>query len=320
VAGLSPRLTSVAVDPRTRTAFELAPRDRGGDGPFRLHRIGLAGAAPAAGPQFPVSGVSLAAGYAWVSRAVVRGQSARLVLYQVSPATLRVIRSWRLTGWLSSGFGPVPVTGGPRGTVWVGYADRLRRLNARTGATVHRVRLPSSVAVSDVAADPAGRHLYVAGDPLPDGGAVIDEYSATSGRLLASQRGAPVKYSAGGAILTAVPSGAWATFRTGMLGQAVLLRRHGLSVVPLPARDRQVYSWAMGASTSYGGGSLWLSQSSGGRTACVAPATGRVRSRGALKAMGDGGYLLAVSASGRVAFAVGRPGLVAISAPPARWR
>ncbi|HEU5416402.1 MAG TPA: hypothetical protein VFV41_01840, partial [Streptosporangiaceae bacterium] len=116
VARFSGRLSSVAVDPRRRMAFELVATGRGGLGPFRLHRIGLGRGRAVTGPRFPVSRVSLAAGYAWVSGAVVHGQSVRLALYQVSPATLRVIRSWRLTGWRPAGLGGVPVTGGPRGT------------------------------------------------------------------------------------------------------------------------------------------------------------------------------------------------------------
>lgn len=152
------------------------------------------------------------------------------------------------------------------------------------------------------------------------GGAVVTEYAAGTGRRLASQDGAPLKFSAAGASLAAVPADVWGTFRTGMMGQAALLRGRGLTVVALPSKDARIYSWAMGASTRYGGGSLWLSQSTTGRTACVAPATGRVRSSATLKALSCGGSLLAVGSSARLVYAIGRPGLVTISAPAACWR
>ena len=182
-----------------------------------------------------------------------------------------------------------------------------------------RIRLKSGLLLSVAAGDPSGRHLYVASG-TGRGGAVVSEYAGGSGRLLASQAGSPLRDSAGGAALTAVPRGVWASFRTGMLGETVLLRRPGLRVVALPAKDQRIYGWTMWASTRYGSGSLWLSQSTTGRTACIAPATGRVRSSAVLRQLNNGGLLLAAGAAARVVYATGRSGLVAISAPRTCWR
>lgn len=319
VAPLSSRAVSLAVSPARHAAFELVAAHRGGEGPFRLHRISLAGGAARTGRQFPVSQLSVAGGAVWVTGSVIRGQSGRAVLYQVSPATLKVVRSWRLTGWEKPVPGTAPVTGGANGTVWAAYGRHLRRISPRTGVTLTRFRLSSRLLLSDTAADPSGRHLYVAAGTR-QGGAVIREYAGGSGRLLARQAGGNLKDSAGGAFVTAAPGGVWASFRTGMMGETILLRRAGLVEVALPSGGDQLYSWTQWASTVYGGGSLWLSQGFSGTTACVAPATGRVRSSAKLRQLNNGGTLLAVSSAARVVYAAGRAGLVAISAPRTCWR
>ncbi len=238
VAPLSPRAASIVVSPGRHAAFELVAAHQGGEAPFRLHRISLTGGAARTGRQFPVPQLGMAGGYLWVTGSVVRGrhdQSGRAVLYQVSPATLQVVRSWRLTGWEKPVPGTAPVTAGPHGSVWVSYGQHLRRISPRTGAVLSRIRLKSGLLLSVAAGDPSGRHLYVASG-TGRGGAVVSEYAGGSGRLLASQAGSPLRDSAGGAALTAVPRGVWASFRTGMLGETVLLRRPGLRVVALPAQ------------------------------------------------------------------------------------
>jgi hypothetical protein len=318
VAALSPGTINVAVSPRARAAYEMVVGSATRRGPFQLRRIGLAGQPTARGSHFPVSDIRVAAGYVWVSGAVLLpGSSFRLVLYQVDPATLRVLRSWRLTGQRSTGLQVVPVAQGPAGTVWIGFEQTLWRLNTRTGAVVRRARLRSGLSVSDVAVDPARKHLYVAAAPRL-GGAVLREYSAGNGRLLASASGAPLRFSAAGAALTAVPHGVWASYRTGMAGQTILLRQRGLRIATL-AGGRGLFNWFMLGRTGYGGGALWLAVNSGA-VGCIAPASGRVRARTRLRAMVGGGYLLGVSAARREVYALGQSAVVAITAPSRCWR
>jgi hypothetical protein len=342
VARLSPLMMSTAVDPAARAAYELVARRPGGTGPFRLWRIGLsAGSGRVAraarrGPAFPVSVVSVAGGFVWVSGDLSAGPSpsasSRPVLYQVNPRTLAVVASWRLARrpgpcGQPGRYAPVSVAAGPARTVWVGCGGTLRQLRTRTGATVRRVRLPAGLLASDVAVDPAGRYLYVAGEGKL-GGVTALEYAAGTGRLLATAARSPLRFSVGGAALTAVPGGVWASFRTGMLGHTVLLRRPGLGPVPLPASylpgvppasiQPDFYRYAMGASTAYGG-ALWLSQGTGGLTGCVAPGTGQVRSVATLRLLADGGELLGVRPSARQVYAVGPSGLVVITAPARCW-
>jgi hypothetical protein len=333
VTRLSPLMMSTAVDPPGRAAYELVARRPGGTGPFRLWRIGLsAGVTGVArrGPAFPVSEVSVAGGFVWVSGDLAAGSSrpasSRPVLYQVNPRTLAVMGSWRGPG-RSGRYAPVSVAAGPARTVWVGWGGTLRQLRTGTGATVRQVRLPAGLLASDIAVDPAARYLYVAGEGRL-GGVTALEYAARTGRLLASAARSPLRFSVGGAALTAVPGGVWASFRTGLLGQTVLLRQPGLGSVPLPASylpgvppasaRPNFYHYAMDASTAYGG-ALWLSQGTGGLTGCVAPATGQVRSVAPLRLLADGGELLGVRPSARQVFAVGPSGLIAITAPARCW-
>jgi hypothetical protein len=363
VTRLSPLMTSTAVDPAARAAYELVARRPGGTGPFRLWRIGLsarsarsarsirfirsarsirfirsargAGSARVAGvarrgPVFPVSEVSVAGGFVWVSGHRSTGSSpsasSRPVLYQVSPRTLAIVASWRLPG-RSGRHVPVSVAAGPARTVWVGSGGTLRQLRTRTGATVRQVRLPGGLLASDIAVDPAARYLYVAGEDQL-GGVTALEYAAGTGRLLATAARSPLRFSVGGAALTAVPGGVWASFRTGLLGHTVLLRQPGLGSVPLPASylpgvppatsQPDFYRYAMGASTGYGG-ALWLSQGTGGLIGCVAPRTGQVRSVATLRLLVGGGELLGVRPSARQVFAAGPSGLIVITAPARCW-
>jgi hypothetical protein len=181
---------------------------------------------------------------------------------------------------------------------------------------MRRAELRSGLSVTDVAVEPARRYLYVSAEPSL-GGAVVDEYAARSGRLLATTDRAPLKFSVAGAALTAVPGGVWASYRTGMAGQTILLRRRGLGVVR--ARGGRLFSWFMTGGTAYGDGSLCAGASSGD-IGCVAPGTGRIRSRTTLKPMMDGGEMLAVSLARHEVYAVGQSDILAVTAPARCWR
>jgi hypothetical protein len=316
VAPLSPQAMNVVINPRTGVAYDMIAHARGA-GPFRLRRTAVVGQRAVSGPAFPVFGLQLAGGYVWVSGTVVHGSTATgVVFYQVNPNTLRVIRSWHRSG-AAPGIGQVPVTDGPAGTVWVGFDRTLWRLSTRSGIIVARARLRSGLSVSDAALDPARAHLYVSVAPRL-GGAGLREYSASSGRLLASASGKPLRFSVSGAALTAVPGRVWASYRTGMAGQTILLRQRGLRTVPFTG-GRTLFDWFMTGSTAYGGGSVWVGTNNGD-IGCVAPSTGRVRARARLKPLIGGGDLLGVSASRHQVLAVGQSGILAITAPATCWR
>lgn len=86
-------------------------------------------------------------------------------------------------------------------------------------------------------------------------------------------------------MLTATPPGVWASYRTGMLGATILLRRDGLTTVLPPdytgrpaSRLAASIPGRWGATTVYGGGALWLANESG-VMARADPRTGDVRAR-----------------------------------------
>jgi hypothetical protein len=244
------------------------------------------------------------------------GNRVRLELHQVNPSSLHLIRSWillptrRLVSLAQVAVAPGP---GPRRTVWVGFRRTLRLISTSSGAVLRRARVPAGFSITDVAADEIGHRLYVAAAPRQGGGAVF-EYQSISGLLLASATGKPVGFAVAGAALTAVPGGVWASFRTGMLGETVLLRRRELTAVPL---HQPIFGWAMFASTVFGG-SLWLARQDG-VIGCIGPQTGGVRSRATLRALRDSGQLLTVDPGRRLVYGVGQHGVVAITAPASCW-
>lgn len=277
------QIVAQVVDPRAGADYALVPRlatPAGPVGPYRLQRTDLATGAVRKGREFTVTSLTLAAGYLWVSGDAPTGRSdSRLLVYQVNPATLTVIRSRQLRRKIPYG-AIVTVTAGPRHTVWVGFLGRMLRIDTRTGVTVSAITLPHSAFDGGAAVDPAGRYLYVAAQGGPASGGDVFEFGAGSGRLLASNSHHPLQGPCDGcAALTAVPGGVWASLRTGTEGHSVLLRRRGLGSVRLSG---SIFGWDMAqdATTVYGGGTLWLAPDRGipgGEIACIAPNTGVIR-------------------------------------------
>ena len=310
---LSLGITNQAVDPAAGADYVLATAGQA----FRLRRMPLSGAFVKVGPTFPVNGIGLGAGSVWVFGARSAGHgSLRLVLYQVNRSSLAVTRSWRLSGaQRRSGF--VAVAPGGGGTEWVGFLRTVLRINARSGAIVAKIRLRSGLTVSDVAVDPAGRHLYVAANTEAGGSAVV-EFATASLRELASNSGGDLRFSVGGASATAVPGGVWVSFRTGMRGETVLLRQVGLRTVKLPGAGQpgSLFHWVMFASTEFAGRSLFLARQDG-IIACLNPRTGAVRSRGRVAGLVGAGQLLASGPRGRPLYGLAPAALIAITAPAA---
>ena len=289
-------------------------------GSFVLQATDLRTGAVRRGESYPVTGLSLVAGYLWVSGWPSAGTPP--VLRQVGLGTLRTVRSVSPSGvsW-TSGVAP-----GPAGSVWVGAYRTLLRISPGRGTVLVRTVLPPGLALSNLAAYPDGAYLYVSAAHLVAGGAqvgaVLLEYSARTGELLAETDRTPISYSVAGAELTALPGGVWVSFRTGMQGRSVLLSERSLSTVlaPLPARTPEgVYYWPMFSSSVYGRGALWVTTQTG-LVACMNPATGQVRAAETVTSQSAqlGGLLVADSTARQVLGFVtndGHSGLVSISPP-----
>jgi len=286
---------SLVLDPAAGVLYALVPTTLASPSrPSVLQAIDLRTGRVRRGESYQQAyALALASGVLWVSG--YSGAGGHPVLAEASPGTLATIRSVPLPGpstlaWV--------VAAGPPGSVWAGAGRTLLRVSASTGAVLARAVLPAGLYLTALAAGPGGGNLYAAAARLPKPyGAVVLEYSAGTGRLLAQSDGATLKWSAGGAWLTAVPGGVWVSFRTGMLGQSGLLSARSLSVVSgFPAASGPpasnpadspvtgigtVYSWAMGSDSAYGGGALWVA-TTGGLLACVNPVTGQVRAQEAV--------------------------------------
>ncbi len=249
------------LDPAAGMLYALVPTSVASpSAPYVLEAIDLRTGRVRRGESYrQASALTLASGSLWVSAA---GPGGHLVLDAASQRTLATIRSVPLPGPSTMAW---VVAAGPPGSVWAGADRTLLRVSAGTGAVLARAVLPSGLDLTALAAGPGGQNLYAAAARLPKPyGAVVLEYSAGTGSLLAQSDGATLKWSAGGAWLTAVPGGVWVSFRTGMLGQSGLLSARSLSVAGgfptnvTPADSPAtgvgtVYDWAMGSNSAYGG-------------------------------------------------------------------
>jgi hypothetical protein len=266
------------VDPAAAAVYLLASKTNTPvRGPWVLCRISLATGAVRLGPTFPVGGLTMASGYLWVfSTSLARAQP---VVSQVDPATLQRVRAIRLPS-VPANFGgvPVAVTAGPTRSVWIGSNRTLLRVSVSTGRPLTTVPLPPGLVGGDAAVNPAGTTLYVSATNNTAGGMIL-EYNARTGHQLAAASGGVIRYAVAGASLTAVPGGVWASFRTGMMGLTIHLGAHGLPMITPPgpriARTPPtgVFHWPMYATTSYGGGALWVANELG-IVACLPPALG----------------------------------------------
>ena len=232
-------ISNQVVDPQAAALYALvASRLAPERGPYLLRRTDLATGTVRTGPEFAGGSIALAQGYLWIFTGLgQRGsRSAPLVIREVSPKTLIVVRS---VSFPPPGLVPyVSVAAGPGVSVWIGDGGDAWLISAVTGMVVNKVTVPAGFGIVDIAVDPAGRHLYVSvRSTSPEGGPdAVFEYNAVTGRLLASAERGPITFGLAGAELTATPPGVWASYRTGMLGATILLRQRGLVTVQPPAR------------------------------------------------------------------------------------
>lgn len=333
-------ISSTAVDVANRNAYSMETGMMSGAGATSvLERTDLSTGALYIGPTFPLGDLAVADDAVWVFGTVGYSSPPPLqyVACEVDPVTLSVIKSVSLPS-------PAHVTGsmaictGPEGSVWIGYAQSLLRIDTATGAVLDRATVPAGLAVSDVAVDPSDRYLYVSfahlvgslsSDQEAEEGAAVSEYDATSGALLSSVTTGPIDDSINGAKLVAGPDGVWASFRTGMMGLTILLRQRDLATVAPPAAGPDIGSsvgdilyWTFSATVAYGDDTLFLAQD-GGLVACLDPVTGTVRATEQLPSpigQDDSISLLAVSSATGVVYGTDSNGLVRLTPPSSCWR
>jgi hypothetical protein len=325
-----PTTMGQTVDPTAGVAYALISRTiRLLRGPYVLECTDLRAGTVHRGPVFPVGSLfavdslTVASGYLWVSR--VSGSGSQPVVSQLDQRSLALLRSIRLPA-VPAFYPQIAMAAGPGDSVWIGSFQTLLRVDAATGAVLARVMLPPHLAVSDISADPARRHLYVSAAHVVKGGVegnVVVEYGARSGHRLAVAASGLITDSVVGAQLTAVPGGVWASFRTGMLGLTIHLRRRDLAMIAPPGPGialtpaNRIFHWPMGATTVYGGGALWVANQAG-IVACLDPRTGQIR---AMERVPQSRLIspLAVDPVSRQLFALAGHGLARVVPPRRCW-
>ena len=306
---------SQVLDPAAGVLYVLVP---GASGSYVLQATDLRTGRVRRGASYRVSGLALAAGSLWVY-----GQAKAPALGAVPGQPAHADHDPRADRARERRARP----GRRAGRIGVGRRGRaLLRISVRSGAVLARGVLPPGLELSALAASPDATTLYAAAAQLNPGGAVVLEYTASTGRRLAQAAGGALYWSAGGAWLTAVPDGVWVWFRTGMLGLSGLLSKRSLNVVAglsttLDAGESPatgigtIYDWAMGSSAAYAGGALWVT-TNGGLVACVNPVTGRVRAQERVTSQP---VLVAPDPAARQIVVVGETGVVAITPPRDCW-
>jgi hypothetical protein len=329
VARDSPGSVAQALDPVTGVVYTLVGRSANGSpAPYALACTSLRTGAVQRGPVFQASGppfvhgFAIASAYLWVSLTL-----SQPVVRQVDLRDLAVVRSLRLPRANPTCDLGVTVAAGPANSVWIGSYHTLLRMDTATGVIMARATLPPGVAISDIAVDPARRHLYVSVASVVRGGCernAVFEYGARTGRRLAAATRGPITYSVVGSWLTAVPGGVWASFRTGMLGLTLHLRQRDLAMIAPPSArtllraPHSLFHWAMTATTLYGAGALWISTLE--FMACLDPRTGTTRAIERIPQSGGAPQPVATDRSSHQLFALGPDGLVQITPPHRCWR
>ena len=316
--------SSQVVDPGAHAVFLLASTTNTPErGPWVLCQLSLATGAARLGQTFRVSNLAMASGYLWAYTGA--GTSTQPVISEVSPVTLARIRPIPLPRAPANVGLPMTVTAGPKGSVWIGYHRTLLRVDPATGHTLARGTLPPGLALGIDALAATGTTLYAAGTHVAkDGGMtglVMLEYDARTGRRLAETSGGLIRYSVAGAALTAVPGGVWASFRTGMMGLTIHLGANGLPMIgPRSGRTppTDVYHWPMYATTSYGGGALWVANETA-IVACLDPRTGTIRASEHLPPSQFISGFEAIDPTSHTIFAFGYGGLLQITPPRRCW-
>jgi hypothetical protein len=203
---------SQVYDPATGTLYALAAMTpQAPDGPYVLEAVNVRTGAIRRGGTYQASELSLAAGYLWVPEAEYAGSGEQLMVQEVGLGSLTTVRSAQISSDFESSGVAAAVAAGPAGSVWAGAGNSLLRVSVSNGAVLARATLPAGLGLSGMAADPDGGYLYVsAAHELGGGaseGAVILEYAADTGELLATADRSPIDYSISGADLTGVPGG-----------------------------------------------------------------------------------------------------------------
>ncbi|MGH9016468.1 MAG: hypothetical protein ACRDY1_01855 [Acidimicrobiales bacterium] len=300
------------VDPAGDAAYGLVGTGPLRSAPFVLIRTPLGGSAPDEGPALPTEAdLVVADGSLWAGWSTVQSPSSPALVCQFDLGTMTLVRAVTLPAEASGGNG-VALAPGPGGNLLVGDGTALLEVGASDGAP-RTVTDTLAGAVDSVSAAPQGDVAYVATRAQEVGETqVVQEVDLNTGVVVASNGSQALVGVAPGTV-TAVDTGVWLSWRTGMAGATVFLARAGLAVAPVPSDPHpadsgggpgNLYFSIMGENTVYGDGVLWIG-SGDGQIGCVDPSTGAVRAETTLPtpvptvlATNDAGQLVVVDGAG----------------------
>jgi hypothetical protein len=254
--------------------------------------LGLVGS-----PALTVTG-----GWVWV----VVGQGSETLAEQLDLTTL-ALHAIHVLAEATAQYPPTPVlTATVNGPLWVAAGENVWALSPTSGAV--EASFTSGGAVASMSTDPAGSLLYVASRLSVEGGEVVSEYSAHSGRLLHTRSDTGgVGYST----VAATGGGVWVSVRTGNAGVAYELSSDGLKVVSPTNQGFGTYEQAGGVASGVSEGVLWLTSFS--ELTCADPNHGALRASEAVDLNGP-------VANDHVVYAVAPAGgVVAITPPATCW-
>ena len=251
--------------------------------------------------------LTVTGGWVWV----VVGEGSETVAEQLDPTTLTLHATHALSE-AKAPYPPSPVlTATVDGPLWVAAGEDVWALNPSSGAV--ETRFTTAGAVAFMSTDPTGSLLYVASQlSVVEGGEVVSEYNAHSGRLLQTSSDGGIV----GGTVAATIGGVWVSERTGNAGGAYKLSSDGLKVVSPVQQGFGTFYQIMGVGSGVSEGVLWLTSLSG--LTCADPNHGAIRASETIQS-----EVIEVEgpvASDHVLYAEAPAGgVVAITPPAACW-
>ncbi|HVC71193.1 MAG TPA: hypothetical protein VNC61_13135 [Acidimicrobiales bacterium] len=229
------------------------------------------------------------------------GDGAEALVEQLDPTTLAVHSERRLpvTDTLHPSLYSPVLTATVGGPLWVAAGEDIWALNPSTG--VIETEFDAGNQIGSMSTAPDGTLLYTIGLTSDDGGSIVTEYDARTGRQLnRSDQQAAV----GAGTVAATNGGVWVSYRTGMAGPALELSSKDLSKIAPPNNPNgpfDTFDQIMGVGSGVSEGVLWLTSSN--EITCANPSTSVVRASESATVsdpVAIGGLLYALPPSGGV--------------------